>query len=180
MRVVAVALIAIMAGLAGCATPPAERPLPFFDLQTVAFFDRGEIPTRFTCDGENVSMSLSWAHEPNGTTHYALVMDDPDAGKSSFIHWTWWDLPVNQRAIPRDADVTLAGAREGRTSFGEVGYGSPCPPAGENHRYYVTVYALDGPLNLASGSPYKDVKAAIGEHAIGKAVVMGKYARLAP
>ena len=48
-------------------------------LSSSAFADQGEIPVRYTCDGDDVSPPLSWSALPAGTRSLALIVDDPDA-----------------------------------------------------------------------------------------------------
>jgi phosphatidylethanolamine-binding protein (PEBP) family uncharacterized protein len=50
-----------------------------FTLTIKAFVNGGDIPARFTCEGDDVSPSLAWSGEPEGTKSFALIMDDPDA-----------------------------------------------------------------------------------------------------
>lgn len=160
--------------LAGCTSAPEPflGDLPPFDLQSLAFFDGKTIPERYTCDGDGISIPLSWQFAPNETTHYALLFEDPEAG---FTHWTWWDLPAINRAVSSGDDVTRGGAVEGRNSAGGIGYTPPCPPEGETHRYYATVFALDGPLGLPSGASVSDLRASLEARAIAKGTLFGTY-----
>lgn len=48
-------------------------------LQAPEFDDGGLIPSRYTCDGENVSPELQWLFPPKGTKSFALIVSDPDA-----------------------------------------------------------------------------------------------------
>ncbi len=103
----------------------------------------------FGCSGENVSPQLSWEHAPEGTQSFAITMYDPDAPTGSgWWHWVLFDLPASLTQLPGnagdpEADLTPEGAVQSMTNFGQVGYGGPCPPAGDApHRYIITVYAL--------------------------------------
>ncbi|MHB8604188.1 MAG: YbhB/YbcL family Raf kinase inhibitor-like protein [Thermoplasmatota archaeon] len=141
-----------------------------------AFGPSATIPAEFTCQGEDVSPPLEWTGAPVEARAFAIVMDDPDAPRGTWLHWTAWDLPASVTRLPRAADITALGGCEGTTDFGAVGYGGPCPPSG-THRYFVKVYALDAPLGLARGAKLADVKRAIDAHAIAWGELLGLYAK---
>ena len=88
-----------------------------FILQTAAFRDEGLIPARFTCDGANVSPALSWRGAPAGVQSFVLIMDDPDAPRGTWTHWTLFNLPG---ALGELAEGWRPGASglSGRNDFG--------------------------------------------------------------
>jgi len=103
----------------------------------------------FGCTGENVSPELYWENAPAGTRRFAVTMFDPDAPTGSgFWHWIVFDIPANITELKSDAgnlskNLAPAGAIQGKTDFGQPGYGGPCPPEGHGfHEYIITVYAL--------------------------------------
>lgn len=145
-------------------------------LRSPAFTHGGPIPGRYTCDSDNVSPALSFDQVPRDAETLALVMDDPDAPSGAFTHWTWWNLPVSVAALADDAHMREKGAIEGTNSFGDIGYGGPCPPTG-THRYNLRLYALDTTLDLAEGASRKDLDAAIQGHVVAQAELLGTYAR---
>src|SRR5262245_16092617 len=104
------------------------------------------IPSRYTCEGDNVNPPLTINNIPPGTKSLALIVDDPDAPSGTFIHWLIWNIsPV---------DVILentAPGVEGTNSFGADHYKGPCPPTG-THRYFFKVYALDKMLDVEKGA----------------------------
>ncbi len=132
--------------------------------------DGAVIPDRFTCDGEEHSPSLSFPELPAGTTHLALIMDDPDAPRGTWVHWLWWDGPA------QDVEADTEPGISGKNSWGRIGYGGPCPPAG-GHRYFIHVYALRAPLGLSAGSDRDAFAAALTGKVLGHGVVAGTYAR---
>jgi Raf kinase inhibitor-like YbhB/YbcL family protein len=92
-----------------------------------------------------VSPQLSWRDAPEGTKSYAITVFDPDAPTGSgWWHWTVVNLPVSVTSVPRGVGSNLpAGAVQGRTDYGQPGFGGVCPPAGDNpHHYQFTVWAL--------------------------------------
>ena len=153
-----------------------------FSLSSPAFKEGATIPGKYTCDGADVSPSLSWSGAPPGTVTFALIADDPDAPAGTWVHWVLYDLPAATTQLAEnversDAPASLGGARQGRTDFRRPGYGGPCPPPGPAHRYFFKLYALDAPLKLQAGATKWDVEAAMQGHVLGTAQLMGTYAR---
>jgi hypothetical protein len=57
-------------------------------------FESGQvIPGRYTCDGDNISPPLAWEHVPEGAKSLALVVEDPDAPLTTWIHWVIFNIP---------------------------------------------------------------------------------------
>ena len=144
-----------------------------------AFEDSAEIPARYTCDGLDVSPPLSWGSVPDGIQSLALIADDPDAPRETFVHWMIYDLPPDTRGLPEDVanQRTLpSGAAQGVNGAGSVGYMGPCPPSG-SHRYFFKVYALDTELGLGGGATKEDVLSAMEGHVLDEGQLMGTYRR---
>src|SRR3989442_981117 len=117
-------------------------------LSSPAFNEGGLIPSKFTCDGENVSLPLEWEDVPAQAKSLALIVDDPDAPSGLFVHWLVIDISPGNHGLSEGTGAT--GATQGINGFGKIGYGGPCPPSG-THRYYFHLYALDTELHLPSG-----------------------------
>src|SRR5262249_33350897 len=61
-------------------------------LNSPAFQQNGHIPSKYTCDAEDVSPPLAWEGVPNGAKSLVLIIDDPDAPdpkapKMVWVHW---------------------------------------------------------------------------------------------
>jgi Raf kinase inhibitor-like YbhB/YbcL family protein len=137
------------------------------------------IPRRYTCEGDDVSPPVAWSDPPDQTRTFALIMEDPDAPGGLWVHWVLFNVPAAARAIPENgslAGALPAGATHGTNSWGRMGYGGPCPPAG-THRYFLKLYALDAKLNLTSGSTAEGLTDAMKGHVLGEATLMGRYSR---
>ncbi|NIR44309.1 MAG: YbhB/YbcL family Raf kinase inhibitor-like protein [Gemmatimonadetes bacterium] len=149
-------------------------------LSSPAFEDGESIPRRFTCQGADLSPPLSWTDVPEGAISLALIVDDPDAPAGTWVHWVIYDIPAAldglPEGLPGDA-VTPQGARQGINDFRRVGYGGPCPPAGEPHRYYFYLYALDIQTGLPVSATKEDLLEALSGHVLGESQLMGRYER---
>jgi Raf kinase inhibitor-like YbhB/YbcL family protein len=149
-----------------------------FQLKSSAFSNGGAIPSKFTCDGPDVSPELSWNDPPDGTKAIALIMDDPDAPSGTWVHWGLYDLPPSVRELPEGVPKTKElkiGARQGWNDFRRVGYGGPCPPHGAAHRYSFRLYALDQPTQLSAGASKGDLERAMKGHILGQTELIGRF-----
>ena len=142
-------------------------------LTSPAFHNGGTIPTRYTCDGKNVSPPLRWSHAPARARTLALRLDDPDAPGGTFTHWTIWNLPANKTGLAAGANWSF----EGTNSFSRVGYRGPCPPPGSRHHYVFRLYALNTRLTLRRGATLTQFGAALPGHVVASARLVGLFGR---
>lgn len=149
-------------------------------LTTQTFSAGGPIPQQCTCDGNDRSPSFAWSEIPVHTRSFALVCDDPDAPRGTWVHWLLFNLPADaielSEGVPARPELP-SGARQGVNDGGKIGYGGPCPPRGAPHRYFFRLYALDCMLNLSPGSTRADLDQAMAPHVLAEATVMGTYGR---
>lgn len=181
-------LIAILALLCACQVPfvgdsPALTPsggaTMALQVTSSAFTPGGVIPKQYTCDGKNISPPLAWAGVPSNAKSLVLIADDPDAPVGTWVHWVVFNIPSAVRELPEaiaPIETLSTGGTQGKSSFGKIGYGGPCPPSGA-HRYFFKIYALDTELNLRSASTKDDVVKAMDGHVIAEGQLMGKYQR---
>ena len=141
-------------------------------LRSDAFTDGGAIPSRNTCDGDDLSPQLAWTDAPAQAGAFALVVRDPDAG--GFVHWVLTDVPADVTELPEGRGDSIG--IPGQNDFGRVGWGGPCPPSGE-HRYEFTLYALTGPLMLDGAITADDLDRAISTNLVGTGRLTGVYTR---
>jgi Raf kinase inhibitor-like YbhB/YbcL family protein len=147
-------------------------------LHSTAFSDHGEIPTRYTCEGADVSPPLQWSALPDGTRSLALIVDDPDAPDPAaprrvWVHWVLFNVPPSPALLPEGARPLPLGAVEGLNDWQRIGYGGPCPPIGR-HRYVHKLYALDTKLELNRPSK-QQLEQAMEGHVLSQAVLIGTY-----
>ena len=163
------------------APTPGEDSTPF-SLASNSFNADGSIPTRFTCDGDDLSPALTWDGVPDNAQSFVLIMDDPDAPGGTFTHWVIYNMDGGARGLPEGVEKTERpdnGARgfQGRNGFGDVGYGGPCPPAGNAHSYDFKLYAVGGLLDLDAGASKEELLAAIEGRVLAEATLIGIYKR---
>jgi Raf kinase inhibitor-like YbhB/YbcL family protein len=145
-----------------------------------AFAAGAAIPKKYTADGADVSPPLEWSDVPAGTQAFALICDDPDAPRGTWVHWVLFNLPATESSLAEAVATTptLAnGAKQGKNDFGKIGFGGPSPPRGKPHHYFFKLYALDTPLSLQEGATKKQVEDAMKGHVLGHAEWMGTYQR---
>ena len=155
-----------------------------FSLTSPAFNNGEVIPSKYTCDGEDVSPELRIAGGPDGTKSLALLMDDPDVPRvlredGTFDHWVLFNIPPETGVIAEGAGSGSVGVK-GNNTRGATAYTGPCPPPQyepKEHRYFFSLYALDSMLALAEGASKEAVKATMKGHLLAKAELMGRYAR---
>jgi Raf kinase inhibitor-like YbhB/YbcL family protein len=141
-------------------------------LESQAFAEGATIPVKYTCDGEDTSPDLNWSNDPVGTMSFVLIMDDPDAPGGTWDHWIVFNIPPTTKSVQEGQEPQ---GTKGKNSWGNLGYGSPCPPSG-THRYFFTIYALDlDTLSLAEGATKSAVEASMVGHILDQASLMGTY-----
>jgi Raf kinase inhibitor-like YbhB/YbcL family protein len=150
-----------------------------FQITSSAFQEGERIPSKYTCDGEDISPPLEWVNAPENTESLALIVDDPDAPVRTWDHWVLYNLPAASNSlrenVPGDPELQ-DGSRQGLNSWGRLGYGGPCPPSG-THRYFFRLYALDTVVELPSGVTTKQLSEAMDGHILEKAELMVLYSR---
>jgi Raf kinase inhibitor-like YbhB/YbcL family protein len=185
MRLISVWLMAIpLAALSGCGgkhDAASDEDFPkTIQLTSSAFKDGETIPKDFTADGKNVSPALEWTNLPKGTASLALICDDPDAPKGTWVHWVMYDMPADLKGLEENvpAEATLPnGSRQGKNSFDKTGYRGPAPPEGKAHRYYFKLYALDTKPDVPADATKDQLLKAMEKHVLAKGELMGKYQR---
>jgi Raf kinase inhibitor-like YbhB/YbcL family protein len=161
----------------GCSRAPAA-PAASLSVTSTAFAEGSNIPTRYTCEGEDKSPPLAWSDPPVRTKSLALIVEDPDApdpaspNRKTFVHWVVFRLAPETRGMSEGA-AAPAGAREGENDFGKAGYRGPCPPSGR-HRYIFKVFALDSVPDPAKARA-ADLYRAIEGHVLAEGRLVGMY-----
>lgn len=138
---------------------------------STAFENEGMIPSKYTCDGRNISPPLDIEHIPEEAKCLVIIVDDPDAPKGTWIHWVVWNIPVTHHIRENEIRGT-----EGVNDFEQHKYGGPCPPSG-THRYFYKVYALNALLDLSANTRKPQLEKAMSEYIIAFGELVGLYKR---
>lgn len=161
-------------------TNSGPRTMPF-KLSSPAFAPNGPIPSRYTCEGADISPPLEWSGAPDGTRTFALILDDPDAPDPArpqrvYVHWVAYDIPAGVAKLPENAAKSglPKGAIQGTNDWGKQTYGGPCPPIGR-HRYFFKLYALDTQLKGLSNPTKTQLLKAMQGHTLDNTELIGTY-----
>ncbi|TDO46377.1 hypothetical protein EV643_111230 [Kribbella sp. VKM Ac-2527] len=171
-------VLALLVGPAGCSDTSArsgQEPIMSITVTSTAFSEGGRIPSKFTCDSDNVSPPLTWRGLPANTTALALVVDDPDAPRGTYVHWVLLDLPADLTSLGENL-TPPPGTVQAKNSAGRATYFGPCPPSGTHH-YRFTIYALSAPTDLPPGAPLDEALKAIKTFTIAQGRLTGLYSR---
>ena len=161
----------------------SDSQLPLLMIITSpAFSHNGQVPKKYTCDGEDINPPLVLGGVPESAKSLVLIVDDPDAPRGTlrlgsgqaWVHWTVWNINPQTTAIAENGVPT--DAVEGTTDFGRTGWGGPCPPSG-THRYFFKIYALKTSLDLPSTARKTDLEKAMEGHILDQAELIGLYKR---
>lgn len=152
-----------------------------FTLKSPSFSENGNIPAKYTCEGQDISPPLSWSGVPAGTKSLALIVDDPDAPdprapKMTWVHWVLYNLPPSSNGLPEGVSKSALpqGTLEGTNDWKRTGYGGPCPPIGR-HRYFFKLYALDTVLPNLGNPTKKQLEDGMKGHILAQAELVGTY-----
>ncbi len=170
-----VALIVLLF-ITGCVSQAEETKKALVEAEELtvsspAFRHNGNVPSKYTCEGENVNPPLEIEGIPEGAISLVLIVEDLDAPRGIFVHWVVFNISpvtiIEENSVP---------GVEGINSFGNNFYGGPCPPSG-THQYVFAVYALDTTLTLDPTVTKNDVVEAMEGHILAKGELIGLYSK---
>ena len=129
-------------------------------LRSLAFADNLPIPTRYTCNGQNVSPPFEFIDVPDGTVSFVLMGDDMS---SNYMHWLVYNIPGEVTHLDEDHHPEHAS-----------GYEGPCPKHFEGvHRFRFTLFALNTFLDLPGNASAEEARNAIAGHVLETAELFG-------
>ena len=151
-----------------------------FTISCTAFENGLKIPIEYTCHGNDISPELWWEGEPRETASFAMIMEDPDAPNGTFTHWILYNLPADCHQLGKIIPIQkklINGTIQAKNDFERIGYKGPCPPQGEEHRYFFRIFALKKKLPPESINSRSEFYDAINGLVLERAELMGKYYR---
>ena len=142
----------------------AQVEVSGFTLTSPELTDGGNLPADLKCQrdgGDGVTPPLQWTGVPEGTKSLALIMhhyphgtvEERDAPSQ---YWLLWNIPVDTRALPRGNPESIGDEGSDKDKR-RTGYTPPCSPPGSKHKYIITLYALNAPLNTLPAKDDGDV-----------------------
>ena len=148
-----------------------EAGYKVLEITSPAFGNNGQIPTRYTCDGTDVNPPLNVSGINDGAKSLALIVDDPDAPRGTWVHWVMWNIPLESGIKENEAPGI-----QGLNDFQKNQYNGPCPPSG-THRYFFKVYALDTTLDLPASAIKAQLEKSMEGHIVAYGELQGIYNR---
>lgn len=148
-------------------------------LSSSAFEEGGKIPSKYSCDGDNINPSLEISDVPSGAKSLALIMEDPDVPKNlrpdgMWDHWIIFNIPPDTKEIPEGKEPW---GIHGEGTSGNQNYNGPCPPD-RKHRYFFKLFAVDSTLELEEKAKKPELEKAMEGHILEGAELMGTYERI--
>ena len=147
-----------------------------FSITSSAFSSGEEIPKKYGYKNDNVSPPIKIRGVPSDANSLALIMDDPDAMKAVgrvWVHWIVWNIDPTISEISEGSSPS--GSVEGKTDFGEIGYGGPAPPD-KKHTYIFKLFALKTKLDLKKGSTKAQLEEEMNGQILDQAILKGTFA----
>ncbi|MDP6387817.1 MAG: YbhB/YbcL family Raf kinase inhibitor-like protein [Candidatus Pacebacteria bacterium] len=142
-------------------------------LTSSSFKHNGEIPPKYTCDGEGVSPALFISEVDPNAKSLVLIMDDPDAPTGTWNHWIKFNISTSTTEIKEGEEPDGV---SGVGTSGNRDYHGPCPPD-RQHRYFFKLFSLDTELDLGEGATKKQVEEAMEGHILEQTELVGVYER---
>lgn len=141
------------------------------DLTSSVFKNGEQLPEKYAYHNQNLSPPLEIKDIPAKAKSLVLIVDDPDAPAGTWLHWLLFDLPILEK-IEEGSQI----GKKGLNSFKTQKYDGPAPPSGI-HRYFFKLYALDSLLELKEGAALKEVEAAMKDHVLARAEIVGLFGK---
>lgn len=141
-------------------------------ISSTAFGHNENIPSKYTCNGQNYNPPLTFEEVPPDAKSLVLIVEDPDAPSKVFTHWVIYNMPPSTQQIPQNQ--APSNSILGMTDFGKAEYGGPCPPSG-THQYFFKLFAIDTMLSLPKGASKEEVLKAMEGHVLETSELIGLY-----
>ena len=139
-------------------------------ISSPSFTANGNIPSKYSCEGDNTSPALHINGIPPGAQSLAIILQDPDAPMAGgFTHWVAFNIdPLG------DIPENFKGGIQAMNGAKKEGYVGPCPPTGTHH-YHFMVYALDSKLSIDKTANKEALEKAMQGHILSQGEIVGLY-----
>ena len=166
--------------LSACASGPAVVASPRsaiatsgpLTLQLGSSFVGGRFLPRATCDMRPDSSPALLYSDAGPAAQLALTMVDTTDGT---VYWIITGLKPTSTFTTEH--VLSDGAKEWPNDFQEATYDGPCQTHGETHTFAITLFALEGPVDLSSEPTAAASVALLGRVATAQVTVTAVYTR---
>lgn len=146
------------------------------EMRSTAFKDQELLPERLSRAAGNISPPLEWTKAPQGSRELVLLVEDPEGGRVPFVHWLVTGIDPQSTGVAEGS--IPAGGREWPNGFGDVGWGGPQPPVGDDpHRYFFRIFAVAEPLPLPDMPSAPQILKAAQDRELASGVIVGTFAR---
>lgn len=149
-----------------------------FFIEIPAFKDAEYIPSKYTCDGKDISPEIIFHNVPKEAKNIAIIADDPDAPMGTWVHWVIYNIPPDTTHLKEGfpEGMKVGNICQGINDFRKYSYGGPCPPSGA-HRYYFKAYVLDTVFECQKHMTKENLLKLMKGHIIAESSVMKRYRR---
>lgn len=151
------------------------RPASALSLTSPVFSNNQTLPIKYTCMDEGINPPLTVYNNIGNARSLALILEDPEAPEGVFTHWLLWNISTSMKEIKENSKID--GTMEGRNDFGEDGYGAPCPPPGQTHRYIFRLLALDERLTLSNTTDREIFEQQVNDHVLAQTTLTTTFSR---
>jgi phosphatidylethanolamine-binding protein (PEBP) family uncharacterized protein len=183
------ALILAVSGCGSSSSPAAKLQLHAtpnrllsntIDLSSPALAHGHTIPVRYTCDGEDVSLPVSWSNLPAKTAELAMFLFTGvlSGGKLGIVSVDWGIVGLKPTLRGLASNEIPTGAVLGRGENGSSKY-SICPSS-DSGSYAVVLYALPRRLPAKSGFDARTLRRQAASQALAGGVLIANYRRARP
>lgn len=153
-----------------------------FSLTSPAFEHGTPIPARHRgrLFGANISPALAWTTPPAETAELVLIVQDPDAPRSTpATHTLTVGIDPSLSGIPESGlthPSRIPALKHGKGALGRRGWAGPLPPRSHGpHVYVFQLFALDYQPALPEKFTLTDALDAMAGHVIARARLDGTY-----
>jgi phosphatidylethanolamine-binding protein (PEBP) family uncharacterized protein len=190
-RTTAVGVIAVgtfaagltLAGCGGSSTPSTTAAnARGIRLASPALVSGNTIPTRYTCDGKDISLPLRWSGVPAGTAKLALFILDfqqtriANGSVSGKVSVQWAVANLSPTLSETAAGKLPPGAIIGRNRLGHKRY-SICPARGALGNFIFLLYALPHTVAVHRGFNGNDLLNRLNHSSTTHGLFVASYSR---